>query len=270
MAPSCADAADDPAGDADADLLFESPHQPAPFVFENGETLSLHFDLQAVQSSMRRDAPHALTLDYTRVMMAFLLLAEPPRRVLMIGLGGGSLAKYCHRHLPQTALTVVEIDPQVIALRERFHIPPDDARLQIICADGAAVLRDTEPHWDMILVDGFDYDGQPEALCSPAFYADCRAALQARGLLVVNLQAEAPGNDPLTARIGAAFDGLHLSVPAEHGANQIVFASAAPRWRPGRARLQARWKQLDAIHQDTLAPVRERLQQALRQTPAAA
>ncbi len=80
----------------------------------------LYFDLQAVQSSMRLDDPDALVTAYARKMMAFLLFNRSPRHILMIGLGGGSLVKFCHRHLLETRLTVVEIDPDVIALRSGF------------------------------------------------------------------------------------------------------------------------------------------------------
>ena len=57
----------------------------------------------------------------------------------MVGLGGGSLAKFCHRHLPRTRLTVVEVDPDVIALRGEFEVP-DDERLAIVQADAAEYL----------------------------------------------------------------------------------------------------------------------------------
>jgi spermidine synthase len=58
-------------------------------------------------------------------MMLVLLFNPAPRSILMIGLGGGSLPKYCHRHLPQCDITVVEINPAVISLREAFQVPPE-------------------------------------------------------------------------------------------------------------------------------------------------
>ena len=73
-----------------------------PFAIDNGRRRSLHFSLAHVQSAMRIEEPFALELAYTRKMMAFRLFLPDPKRVLIIGLGGGSLAKYCYRHLPQT------------------------------------------------------------------------------------------------------------------------------------------------------------------------
>ena len=50
---------------------------------------------------MSLDEPDALVTAYTRKMMAFLLFNPAPKRIAMVGLGGGSLAKFCYRNLPK-------------------------------------------------------------------------------------------------------------------------------------------------------------------------
>ena len=95
-------------------------------------------------------------------MMAFLLFRPRPRHVLMIGLGGGSLLKYCRRHLPTTRFTAIEIDANVIALRSHFQIPPDGSGLCVIHADGAryvAELAGSDERADVLLVDAYDRSG---------------------------------------------------------------------------------------------------------------
>lgn len=103
--------------------------------------------------------PNELAVDYTRTMMGFLLLKQNPRHILMIGLGGGSLAKFCHQHLPDTELTVIEINPLVIALRGEFQVPDDGERFHVIEADGANFMRETDQLFDVVLVDGLDQQG---------------------------------------------------------------------------------------------------------------
>src|SRR5438046_8305428 len=76
---------------------------------------TLHVGGEAIQSAMRLDDPHALALDYTRCMMAFLLFHPEPRQALMIGLGGASLPKFFHRHLKKARVRVMAIDPRVLA-----------------------------------------------------------------------------------------------------------------------------------------------------------
>ena len=101
-----------------------------PHILETRFHRHLLFAHDAVQSSMRLDAPDRLITAYMRKMMAFLLFKPTPHRIVMIGLGGGSLPKFCYRHLPETQITVIEIDARVIALRDEFCIPKDDERFQ--------------------------------------------------------------------------------------------------------------------------------------------
>jgi spermidine synthase len=200
----------------------------APFVLDSAGMRHLYFDLKAVQSSMRLDAPDTLVTAYARKMMSFLLFNRAPRRILMIGLGGGSLVKFCHRHLPETHLTVVEIDPDVIALREWFHIPPDDDRLQVILGDGAEFVQRGDWVADILLIDAFDRGGVAPALASTRFYAEVFRRLAPNGLLVMNLAGE-------RTRYGAHFEALCevcpgqvLLVPVVSDGNLLIFAFAQP------------------------------------------
>lgn len=214
-----------------------------PFVYETLDSKALHFSICEIQSRMRIDRPHALDLAYTRTMMAFMLFLPEPRQLGMIGLGGGSLVKFCHRHLTGTRIEVVEINPHVIALRDEFRVPPDDERLQIRRGDGADFVRQGRDRLDVLLVDGFDHEGQPPALCSQGFYDDCRGLLRADGMLVVNLHTAHPEFALHAGRIERAFAGDVLLVGDSECSNTIAFAGRAitrggaglgPLRRPGR------------------------------------
>jgi spermidine synthase len=196
----------------------------APFVLQDGNSRSLHFTMGETQSSMQLDRPDELFVDYTRTMMGFLLLNPTPRRITMIGLGGGSLAKFCHRHLPCAAITVLENNPGVIALRQEFGIPDDDARLRVIADDGAAHLGSVVAAIDVLLVDGFDSSGQPAQLCSQGFYDDCFSALAAGGVLVVNLHTDHPQHELFCQRITRSFRGNAMQVLSRDRSNCVVLA----------------------------------------------
>ena len=84
-------------------------HPPPIAVSDAGGVRSLHIGGDAVQSAMRIGAPDALYLDYTRCMLACLLFEPEPRRALLIGLGGGSLAKFLHRNLKSLQVRAVEV-----------------------------------------------------------------------------------------------------------------------------------------------------------------
>jgi len=195
-----------------------------PFMIDHGRTRTLFFNTTAAQSAMHLDDPSALIAAYTRKMMAFLLFMPAPRHVLMIGLGGGSLAKFCHRHLPHTRITVVEISSDVIALREEFAIPPDDDRFEIIHDDGAAFLAKTRLTPDIILVDAFDEFGVAPSLASSDFYERATRCLPSDGLLVMNLSGQKSRFVAHIENLRAAFPGAIRVVPVDGDDNVLLFA----------------------------------------------
>ena len=193
-------------------------------VLESGPIISLHFDEQAIQSLMLRHAPNKLVLGYTRTMMSFLLLHPAPARISIIGLGGGSLAKYCYHHLPDTKVVAIEIDPSVIALRNAFQIPPDDGRFEVVCADGVEYVKGQEARPDVILVDGFLAYGMPAQLGTAEFYADCRARLADNGVLVANFLETDPDIPFYLDEVRTAFGESFSIWLSEDGGNYTLLA----------------------------------------------
>jgi len=195
-----------------------------PYVHEGLDSKSMHFSICEIQSRMQILQPDVLELEYTRTMMGLLLFKPQPERIAMIGLGGGSLAKFCHRHLPRTSMRVVEINPHVIALRDAFQVPPDDARFQVVEADGACFVRETDERFDVLMVDAFDAQGMPAALGRRRFYDDCLDVLVPAGLMVVNLHAGHPHCPVYVERIRRSFGEHVLRVDDRDGANSVIFA----------------------------------------------
>jgi spermidine synthase len=217
-------------------------------VREEEGTLWLDFDDGAVQSRMLRADPARLMLEYTRLMMGFLLLRPAPERIAMIGLGGGSLAKYCAAHLNQVDFTAVEIAPEIIALRDVFGIPPDGPRFRVVCQDGAAYVRVDRDPLDVLIVDAFDRSGQPEDLCSAAFYDYCHDRLAPGGVLAVNLYADDPAYDVRLERIRGAFAGKVVVIDVSDAENDLVFAGTASPFPPVFGTLLERQRALEPSH----------------------
>lgn len=234
-----------------------------PFISETLAERTLYFSVSAIQSRMQIQHSDALDLEYTRLMMGFLLFAPAPAQIALIGLGGGSLVKYCHRHLPHSALTVAEINPHVVALRNAFEVPPDDARLRVITCDGVHLVRDTRERFDVLLVDGFDTEGLPKALCSQRFYDNCADVLQPGGLLVVNLHNDRVHCDTWVERIGRSFAGSVLLVDDTEGSNRVVFAWKGALAAPHTAATIARHAGMSAAACAPLLPAFARIQSAL-------
>lgn len=183
---------------------------PRPTRVHDGDTLELRFARHVGQSRMSRSDPDRLLIPYTRTMLAALALQPRPQRIGMVGLGGGSQVKYLHRFLPDACIEVVEINPHVLAQRTAFRVPPDDARLQVIQADAATFLAQPRQRgrYGLLLVDGYDAAGIPDALSTQAFYDHCRDALRPDGVFSSNLYCD--DHAAHVARLQAAF-GVHGS-----------------------------------------------------------
>lgn len=232
----------------------------------------LHFGSEWVQGAMRVARPYALELEYTREMMACLLLhsdGEWPRRVLQVGLGAASLTKFWHRHRPATRQTIVELNPAVVAMaHQAFKLPRNEPRIDIEIADGVAWMHEQrQERFDCIMVDGYDHNARFGALGTEAFYRDCKARLTRQGMLVLNLFGRTHGYKRQIENLGIAFDNRVLALPPidedNHGGNSIVFAAVGDRLALDMPTLRA---EAARLHEETgikLAGTLVRLDQAI-------
>jgi spermidine synthase len=204
---------------------------------------------------MVKHDPDRLLIDYTRTMLGALVLVPRPRNIGMVGLGGGSQAKYCYRHLPEARIEVVENNPHVLALRRKFHVPDDDARFHVVLDDGARFLQGRRGQFDLLLVDGYDETGIPDVLSTQAFYDDCRASLAEGGAAAFNLYcADAAVH---VERLRNAFGGENILVIEElRQSNRVAIAWAGPASEPAEMSLSSA-AQHDLAR--VFANVRERL-----------
>lgn len=204
----------------------------------------LHFGSEWVQGAMRIKRPFDLELAYTQEMMAGLLLREDgpwPRSALVIGLGAGSLVKFCRQHLPACRLQVVEIEPRVVAAaRQFFALPEEDDHLSIHLADAADYILDHPRHYDLILLDGYDSQARAGALDTRPFYQACRSRLTEQGLLAVNLFGRSRGYRASLERLIGAFDDRLLAFPSCDSGNVVAFAAEGEPIRASLAELRER------------------------------
>jgi spermidine synthase len=200
-----------------------------PFIIDSGRQRRLQFDLYTVQSAMNREHPDRLSLAYTRKMMAFLLFNRTPARILLLGLGGGSLAKFCYRRLPGATVTAVEVNPDVIALREAFRIPADDDRFRVICADGADYIAHLGRSQDVILADACDREGIAPQFDAVEFYKDAHRCLSGGGVFVINVCGDLDGCAAHVGKIRTVFGDEIMTLQVRPDGNLIVFAFKARR-----------------------------------------
>src|SRR6266699_1216402 len=190
------------------------------------------------QSVVKPGDPDHLELPYARVALAGLALCEEPRRILVVGLGGGTLPMFLRARYPAATIDVAEIDPDVVDVAKKFFGFVDDELLRAHVGDGRQFIeRARQADYDVIFLDAFGAHDVPKRLTTLEFLQITRRALKPNGVVVSNVwrPASNPLYDSMVRTHQEAFEELFiLDVPGD--VNNIFLA--LPRRQPlGRSEL---------------------------------
>ncbi|MGY8822638.1 MAG: spermine/spermidine synthase domain-containing protein [Candidatus Latescibacterota bacterium] len=196
-------------------------------VVEEATSRTLHFGSTARQSTMYLNNPVRLALSYTRCMLGGLLFAPPPRRALVLGLGGGSLPKFLLHHYGECRVEVVEMRPLVAETARNYFALPENDRLTLHLQKAESFLaRDDVGPYDWIFVDLHNSDGMAPVLDQADFFARCQRLLEPSGMLSANLWTGDQAD--FLARIGArlhqSFKEQVLFLPVARKRNTVALA----------------------------------------------
>jgi spermidine synthase len=202
-------------------------------VEDEGDRLCLRFDAvrneSLWQSCQDKDDPDRLLFEYTQMSFVGLVLQPHPQRVLVAGLGGGSIPRAFLRLYPKVVVDAVEIDPAVIEVARTFFALPADPRLNVIERDARVYVKAAKRdgiRYDYIVLDAFNGEYIPEHLMTREFLEECRAVLAPGGVLVANTFSRSRLYDSESRTYQAAFGWL-LNV--KHGVtNRIVVTQNGP------------------------------------------
>jgi spermidine synthase len=160
-------------------------------VYETDSQRCLKFGRSATdrQSCMQLNNPDYLVFNYTRMMMAALYLNPAPTRILVIGLGGGTLPTALRKVVPGARIDVVEIDPAVVKVAHQyfgFTTGPDTQEFE---EDGRVFVKHKireGVHYDLVMLDAFTDQYIPEHLLTREFLTEVKSILTAHGVLAAN------------------------------------------------------------------------------------
>ncbi len=197
------------------------------------------------QSCMVLNDPHRFALNYTRMMMAGTLFMGPaPQRVLIIGLGGGSIPTALREILPQAQIDVVEIDPAVTRVAKRYFNFREDDKLKVIELDGRVYVKRAMRQgtkYDVVMLDAFDHEYIPEHLLTREFLAEVKSLLSPQGVLVGNTFSSSRLYDHESTTYAAVF-GTFFNLKS---ANRVIIAR--PAGLPDAASLKARAAEYEKV-----------------------
>jgi spermidine synthase len=139
------------------------------------------------QSAMLLKDPYELHLRYTRFLAVALTLQPDPKRVLVLGLGGGSFPKRLHRDFPEVTVDVADIDPMVIDVATRYFQVPKNTRMHLYAKDGRRFIQESTAKYDLIFLDAYNSDTIPFHLTTREFYREVERRLAPGGIVVSNI-----------------------------------------------------------------------------------
>jgi spermidine synthase len=197
-------------------------------VTDDGECRVLGFAPNDEQSRCLKAAPYVLQYEYTQAMLLVLLFCQP-RRVLILGLGGGSLVTALHRHIPGIHITAVELRGAVIEVASRFFQMPRSKRIQIVCQNADHYLATAEIRkQDVIFADLYHDTGVDDVQLRSDFIARCAENLKADGWLVLNCWNEHREDALLREALRTHFTDIRTVLTGSR--NWVILAGKASDW----------------------------------------
>jgi spermidine synthase len=188
---------------------------------------------------MWKSDPVTLFLPYSQLMVAALALPSESKRGLILGHGGGSLAKWLARYWPGLELDIVEVDPAVVRMAEEYFGYQAPGNHHVYVKDARAFLNATPVKYDIIWADAFARHLIPFHLTTAEFFSELRGRLTPNGVVAVNIASSGEGGDLLRAT--AVVETLKTAFPVIEtyavkgpwrtkykGAENIIFLGGSP------------------------------------------
>ena len=212
-------------------------------VYENGDVRCMCFTRNCRvgrQSCIDTRHPNKMVMRYPQMMMGALFVNPAPQSVLVVGLGGGTLPRALREVLPKVRIDVVEIDPAVVRVANRyFDFTPSDLT-RVIESDGRVYVKRaqrTGQHYDLIMLDAFDHEYIPEHLLTREFLQEVKSLLTPQGVLAANTFSSSRLYEHESVTYEAVF-GKFFNLKRD---NRVIVAQLGPL--PDAARLREKAEQ---------------------------
>ncbi|MGE0629733.1 MAG: spermidine synthase [Hyphomicrobiaceae bacterium] len=164
----------------------------------------------------------ALPVTYTRFMTVGLAYVDAHGKLLEIGAGGGRTAWYLHKHLPDMAITSIELDPVVHQMATKYFGIRDEKNFNVVVQDGRRYLSKTNDKWNLILIDAYRGPFVPFHLLTREFYKLVESRLAPGGVVVQNVEPSTMMFDAALVTMQSVFPNVDV-YPAEGNIVLVAF-----------------------------------------------
>ncbi len=201
---------------------------------------------EAYQSQVNLANPHLLRFNYLQHMFASYLLLPEQKKVLVVGLGGGSMVHFLQKHDAECEVDAVEIDPVVVQLAERFFLLKQTNNVRVIVADAFEYFAANEAKYDVIYMDAFlkpsdstDRTGAPLKMRTIEFYKQLQSHLTDGGSVVFNINPHPAIRDDVATIVEAFPQAYVFKLPKAEGF-VVIGSMQSARMKPEALRTAGR------------------------------
>lgn len=199
-------------------------------VEDKGDLRCLKFNVRSTktqQSCFLKSQPQQLVFNYTKLLMTSLLVMPEPKRILIIGLGGGTMSNTLAQLFPQSQIDNVEIDEAVITVARDYFGFIENDNVKTYSQDGRIYIKRAllkKQQYDWIILDAFNGDYIPEHLMTKEFLQETKSLLTNNGILSANTFSLSKLYAHESATYKAVF-GDFYQVSNQYNANRIIIVN---------------------------------------------
>ncbi len=208
-------------------------------VEQNGDRRCLLFNVHRGdrnQTCVDVDDRDLLVFSYTKMSFAGLLLQPDPQRILVAGLGGGTIPLAMSDRFPNASIDIVEIDQAVVNVAREFFFFEETENMRVFVDDARLFIKRAGiagREYDYIVLDAFSGDYIPEHMLTREFLEEVKQVMAPDGVLVANTFSTSRLYDHESVTYQRAFNEFfNFKLPAS--GNRIIITwldSLPPRGR---------------------------------------
>jgi spermidine synthase len=199
------------------------------------------------QGGIYVNAPDKLLFEFTQMGFVSLAFLEwDPQDVLFVGLGAGAMPKYFNKHYQKGNIDIAEIDPDMVAVAQKYFYFKENERMKVHIDDGRLFVKRARKKYDWIVLDAYQNDYIPFHLTTLEFLNEVKNRLKDDGVVVSNITSTFRNKffDSMVMTYKKAFSHFYIFKGKKSG--NFIFVATASSKIKDKASVEARARKIQS------------------------